>query len=91
MFLALALWLSCLIGVFAQPAPLQFSDCFAGSSTDRKLDVSSIYAQVIPDAFGKAHLNLTLFGETPQLIQEASNGSDPVASESRCGCPRGPY
>lgn len=77
------LWASGFLGgVLAQPAPLQFQDCFTGSSTDQKLNITNIYAQFFPDTDGQAYLNLTLLGTTPQTIVEASNGSDAVASES---------
>jgi hypothetical protein len=81
MLCLIVLWLSGFIGTLAQPAPLQFSDCFSGSNTDQKLNVSNVYAQLIPEASGKARLNLTVLGETPQTILGASNGTDPVASE----------
>lgn len=80
MFFSLLLSLSVLVGTLAQPAPLQYSDCFSDSSTDQKLSVSNVYAQYIPDPSGNAHINITLFGTTPQEIQEASNGSDAVAT-----------
>ncbi|GJE84872.1 hypothetical protein PsYK624_009480 [Phanerochaete sordida] len=80
MFILLLLSLSLALGSLAQPVPLQYSDCFSDSSTGQKLSISNVYAQYLRDPSGKSHINITLFGNTPQEIQEASNGSDPVAT-----------
>ena len=80
MLLISILYLLQLSLVYAQPAQLQFQDCFAGSTTSQKLDISTIYAQLFEIPHG-ALLNFTILGSTPDTIQEASNGSNPVASE----------
>lgn len=80
MLLSFALPLLWFIGVVAQPATLQWNDCFTGSNTSHKLNLSTVYAQVLPTAHG-ALLNLTVLGETPQTILESSSGSNPVASK----------
>lgn len=66
--------------VSAQPAQLQFTDCSAGSNTSQKLSISTVYAQLNEIPHG-ALLNFTVLGSTPETILEASNGSNPVASE----------
>ena len=69
--------------VSAQPATVQYDDCFSSQDTDKKLVISHVYAQVIPEPSGKAHLNVTLLGTTPQTIVESSTDiKNPVASES---------
>lgn len=66
---------------YAQPAAVQFRDCFSGSNTTQKLNVSAVYAQLIPQDDGRANLNFTLVGSTPQVIVEASSDqNNPVAS-----------
>ena len=85
MLFLILVWISSFLGVLAQPAILQYSDCFSGSSTDQKLDISTVYAQLIRPVSGAAHINLTLVGSTPETIVEASNGTDAVASESLTG------
>lgn len=83
MFLHLFIVLIAIIGVSAQPALVQFQDCFSSESTDQKLNISQAYAQVIPGDSGKATLKFLLFGTTPQVIVESStNTQDPVASKS---------
>lgn len=82
MLLSLVFSLLGIIGTVAQPASLQYQDCFSSSNTSQKLNISTVYAQLLEfphDAF----LNFTILGETPQVILESSGGSNPVASESR--------
>ncbi|KAF7789345.1 hypothetical protein EIP86_000289 [Pleurotus ostreatoroseus] len=66
-------------GTVAQPASLQFNDCFTDSNTTQKLNLSTVYAQVLPTSHG-TFLNFTIFGEAPQTILESSSGPDPVAT-----------
>jgi hypothetical protein len=71
----------------AQPAVLQPSDCFSGSNTQQKLNISTVYAQVIPESNSRARLNFTLIGTTPETIVEASaDQNNPVASASTAVC-----
>ncbi|KAJ3529080.1 hypothetical protein NM688_g7903 [Phlebia brevispora] len=79
MFLSLLLLLACLTSIAAQPAVLQYSDCFTGSNTSEKLTISTLYGQLLPISHG-ALLNFTLLGQTPQTILESSSGANPVAT-----------
>lgn len=70
------LWL--LSPVFAQPASLVFQDCFSDSNATQKLQISTVYAQVLDGG----RLDLTVLGTAPVQIVRASNTTDnPVASE----------
>ncbi|KAH9899587.1 hypothetical protein C8Q73DRAFT_787452 [Cubamyces lactineus] len=81
MLLILALSLSHLTFTTAQPATLQYSDCFSSPSTSQKLDVSAVYAQYFPAADSRGpYINFTVIGTSPQDIIAASNGSNPVAT-----------
>ena len=80
MTLSFLLLLAGAVGSLAQPAVLSFDDCFADSSTSQKLNISTVYAQLTEIPHG-AFLNFTILGETPEVILESSNGSNPVASE----------
>lgn len=62
--------------VLADPATVQYSDCFdEDSSLTQKFTINTIYAQVFEnEEFGK-HLNLTVLGEAPQDIQGFTNTS----------------
>jgi hypothetical protein len=57
-----------------QPATLPFHDCFSGNVT-QKLNISTIYAQVVDDGNVDSHLNLTVFGTTNLPIMGSSNDS----------------
>ena len=72
--------LSCSLFTTAQPATLQFSDCFSSSNTSEKLDVSTVYAQFIPHSAIGPYINFTVIGTSPQPIIAASGGTNPVAS-----------
>lgn len=76
------------MGSAAQPATLQWNDCFTGANTSHKLTLSAVYAQLLPTAHG-ARLNFTVLGSTPQTILESSSGSNPVASKP--ARPRAPF
>ena len=80
MTLSFLLLFAGIVGSWAQPAVLTFDDCFADSSTDQKLNISTVYAQLTEVPHG-AFLNFTILGQTPEVILESSNGSNPVASE----------
>jgi hypothetical protein len=60
--------------ISAQIAIPRSSDCFTGN-VSLKLDVSTIYAQVITSESLGRQLNLVLLGESPQVIQGTANGS----------------
>ncbi|KAL7282609.1 hypothetical protein ACG7TL_004081 [Trametes sanguinea] len=81
MLVLLALSLSLFTSTTAQPATLQFFDCFSSSDTSQKLDVSVVYAQFFPAGESRGpYINYTVIGTTPQQIIAASNGSNPVAT-----------
>jgi hypothetical protein len=63
---------SCL--VTAQPATLQFNDCFSGDPAVR-LNVSNVYAQLLHADQHESFLNLTVFGKTSEEIIGLSNSS----------------
>ena len=81
MLLSLVFALAGISETAAQPAVLQYTDCFSGSNTTQKLNISTVYGQLLTEPHA-TWLNLTLIGSTPDTILEASNGSDPVASKS---------
>ena len=60
---------------FAQPAPLSFSECTGSNPIDpsRKINITSVYGQVLTDDALGRHLNFTLIGSTGQAIQPVSN------------------
>ncbi|OJT05400.1 hypothetical protein TRAPUB_3841 [Trametes pubescens] len=77
----LALSLSLFTSTTAQPATLQFSDCFSSSNTSQKLDVSTVYAQFFPAGPSSgAYINFTVIGTSPLQIMAASDGPNPVAT-----------
>ncbi|OCH94267.1 hypothetical protein OBBRIDRAFT_723169 [Obba rivulosa] len=77
MLLVLSFSLCRLIPALAQPAVLQYSDCFSGSNDSVKLNISTVYAQLLQDEFGGPRLNFTVLGETPQVIVESSSEENP--------------
>ena len=74
----------------AQPATLQFSDCFSSSNTSQKVEISAVYAQFFPDSPSGPYINFTVIGSSPQQIIAASDGPNPVASKSHIFPPRSP-
>ncbi|TBU33070.1 hypothetical protein BD311DRAFT_652998 [Dichomitus squalens] len=64
----------------AQPATVQFSDCFSSPNISQKLDVSTVYAQYFPKSSNGPYINFTVIGTSPQQIVSASNGTNPVAT-----------
>lgn len=84
--LLLTLFLSLSNLVVAQPANLQFSDCFSGNDS-LKLQISDVYAQLLHGDPQGAHLNFTLIGQTPQEIINAPdyvNGANGTGAASKC-------
>ncbi|KAH9943196.1 uncharacterized protein BXZ73DRAFT_40772 [Epithele typhae] len=82
--LPLLLLLTCFTSLFsratAQPAVLQFSDCFSDANTTQKLSVSTVYAQFFPESASGAYLSLTVIGTNPETIISSSDGPNPVAT-----------
>ncbi|KAI0265161.1 hypothetical protein BC834DRAFT_825410 [Gloeopeniophorella convolvens] len=77
--LAAGLVVGLVAGAAAQPAVPRFSDCFSGNAS-LKLNISTVYAQVTTsDSLGR-HLNLTVLGTSPQVIQGTANGSSDLAT-----------
>lgn len=66
---SLLLWLS--KSAMAQPAMLSYSDCFSGSNTTQKLNVSTVFAQLRGDSY----LNLTVIGQSNIPIIGRANSS----------------
>ncbi|KAF7302291.1 TRP domain-containing protein [Mycena indigotica] len=66
---------------FADPATLDFEDCFSGNSSV-KLAVDHVYGQVLdsPSANMGTYLNLTLVGTSPQAIQGFTDSSSSLAT-----------
>ncbi|KZT71554.1 hypothetical protein DAEQUDRAFT_763781 [Daedalea quercina L-15889] len=80
--LLLCLSLAYTTSSYAHPAQLQYQDCYYQSNTSLKVDISTVYAQVLDDASaGGKYLNFTVLGETPKSIMKSSavNGSDASA------------
>lgn len=77
MWTLLPLSLLCLLDVaLADPASIQFQDCFnQPDSLDQKFNVSTVYAQVLQNADLGSYLNLTVFGTSPQRILGLMNTS----------------
>ncbi|KZT05573.1 uncharacterized protein LAESUDRAFT_813388 [Laetiporus sulphureus 93-53] len=74
--LTLCLSLSNLRCTYAQPAQLQYEDCFSSDNTSVKLNISTVYAQVLDDdSGGGKFMNLTVLGETPEMIPAQANTS----------------
>ncbi|KAF8231414.1 hypothetical protein L208DRAFT_1399050 [Tricholoma matsutake] len=60
--------------VFADPATLDFNDCFSGNAS-QKLSVSSVYGQVV-----NHELHLVVLGQTPLEIDGFTNFSKSLAT-----------
>lgn len=80
----LPLSLLCLLGVaLADPASIPFQDCFNDqASLDQKLNVSTVYAQVLQNTELGNYLNLTVFGTSPQQILGLVNTSTSLGMPS---------
>jgi hypothetical protein len=62
--------------VCADPATLAFKDCFDNAtSTAQKLNVSTVYAQVLENNDLGQYLDLTVLGSSPQQIFGMTNTS----------------
>ncbi|KAI5123407.1 hypothetical protein M0805_006113 [Coniferiporia weirii] len=78
-YLALLFATSCLFflapPVLAQPATLSFTDCTSGNAADpaQKINVSTVYGQIVTGENLGRHLNLTVIGNTGQEIIPISN------------------
>jgi hypothetical protein len=73
----------------AQLAIPRFIDCFSGN-TSLKLNISTLYAQIITSqSFGR-NLHFTLLGNSPQIIEGTANGSSDLGASfsSSVLCPR---
>lgn len=59
----------------AQPASLPFSECTAGNAVSpaAKINVTTVYGQIVTDDILGRHLNLTVIGVTGQDIIPISN------------------
>ena len=66
------------ISVIATPATLPFTECTAGNAIDPslKINVSTVYGQIVTDDALGRHLNLTVIGNTGQEITPISNATD---------------
>jgi hypothetical protein len=63
----------------AQVATPRFADCFSGN-VSLKLNVSTVYAQITTSqSFGR-QLNITVLGQSPQVIQGTANGSSDLGA-----------
>ena len=58
----------------AQVAIPRFTDCFSGNLS-LKLNVSTVYAQIITSQSLGKQLNITVLGQSPQVIEGTANGS----------------
>lgn len=63
----------------AQVATPRFTDCFSGN-TSLKLNVSTVYAQITTSQSLGRQLNITVLGQSPQIIQGTSNGSSDLGA-----------
>jgi hypothetical protein len=63
----------------AQVATPRFTDCFSGNAS-LKLNVSTVYAQITTSQSLGRHLNITVLGQSPQIIQGTSNGSSDLGA-----------
>ncbi|KAI0291695.1 hypothetical protein BC826DRAFT_1105831 [Russula brevipes] len=67
-------------GAGAQVATPRFSDCFSGGNASLKLNISTVYAQITTSESLGRHLNITILGQSPQIIQGTANGSSDLAT-----------
>ncbi|GLB34183.1 putative transient receptor potential (TRP) ion channel [Lyophyllum shimeji] len=67
--------------VLADPAIAPFTDCFdEDSNPSLKLEISAVYAQVLDVPDKGTHLNLTVLGRSPQVIEGFTNTSTSLAT-----------
>ncbi|KDQ64151.1 hypothetical protein JAAARDRAFT_166156 [Jaapia argillacea MUCL 33604] len=62
-----------------QPATLQFDDCFTGQQ-DQKLNISTIYGQVLESESMGRYLNFTILGDSPANISGYASDSNNLAT-----------
>jgi hypothetical protein len=80
MSLFLFLFLAILFpNALAQVATPRFTDCFSGN-VSLKLNVSSVYAQITTSQSLGRQLNITVLGQSPQVIQGTANGSSDLGA-----------
>jgi hypothetical protein len=61
---------------YADPATLAFKDCFENTASQaQKLNVSTVYAQVLENNDLGQYLDLTVLGQSPQQIFGMTNTS----------------
>ncbi|KAF8638547.1 hypothetical protein AX17_002090 [Amanita inopinata Kibby_2008] len=66
---------------YADPAIVPFDDCFdKAANVSQKLDINTVYAQILPDDVWGKYLNLTLIGDSPQGITGFSNASNSLST-----------
>ena len=70
--------------VIAQPASLSFTTCATGNDIDpaRKINVSTVYGQVINNNVQGKYMNLTVIGNTGQEIIPISNETGLLCANS---------
>lgn len=74
--LILTLLLRCATPVYADPATVPFTDCFDNEANQtQKLNISTVYAQVLENNDLGKYLNLTMLGQSPQQILGVTNAS----------------
>ncbi|OCB87545.1 hypothetical protein A7U60_g5450 [Sanghuangporus baumii] len=63
--------------VIAQPATLAFSECTVGNAIDPslKINVSTVYGQIVTNDNLGRHINLTVIGNTGQTLEPINNAT----------------
>jgi hypothetical protein len=81
--------LAFLLPARADPATVPFTDCFdSDENLVQKLNVSTVYAQVLENRDLGVYLNLTVLGDTPQQILGTTNASGSLCQySSTCSNP----
>ena len=70
--------------VYADPATVPFTDCFDSDNTTQRVNVSTVYAQVLQNNEWGNYLNLTLLGDAPQSIQGLMHNAGGSLCTSPC-------
>ncbi|KAF9450173.1 hypothetical protein P691DRAFT_665912 [Macrolepiota fuliginosa MF-IS2] len=79
--LVLTLLLRYATPVYADPATVPFTDCFDDTADEsQKLNVSTVYAQVLENHEWGKYLNLTVLGDSPLPIQGFVSGSESLST-----------
>lgn len=63
----------------AQVATPRFTDCFSGNPS-LKLNVSAVYAQITTSESLGRLLNITVVGQSPQVIEGTANSSSDLGA-----------